>query len=85
LTILIVFGNEYSFLESELNKINKKFKNIEFIEFSKDMENLIDRVKILLPKYKNLTILLNIDMALPNEISKKLTQLKYDGVKFHNY
>jgi lipopolysaccharide/colanic/teichoic acid biosynthesis glycosyltransferase len=78
---MIVLGDEYQFLESEIAVLEKNFKRIDYI--SLDTESIEKEIQNILSKTEKKVILLNSSI---NPINKNLvsflTNLELEGTKF---
>ncbi|WP_241468803.1 hypothetical protein [Campylobacter sputorum] len=77
---MIIIGNKYKFNDIELKKLNKKFKNIKFLDYNCSRENSIltrKKIKNLLQEgyYKYLVI--NSDCNIDKKMIKFLTLVQF--------
>ncbi|MSN96761.1 sugar transferase [Campylobacter sp. FMV-PI01] len=77
---MIILGNKYKFNEIELNKLNKKFKNLKILEYNENKKSYISArqdIKNLLSNgcYKYLVI--NSDQNINNRMIKFITLLGF--------
>ena len=80
---MIVLGDKYKFNEIELNKLKKKFKNIEFLEYDGSRKSSVlirKKIKELLKKDYYKYLVLNTDFTLDSKIIRFLTLLQF---KYH--
>lgn len=80
---MIVLGDKYKFNEIELNKLKKKFKNIEFLEYDGSRKSSVlirKKIKELLKKDYYKYLVLNTDFTLDSKTVRFLTLLQF---KYH--
>ena len=80
---MIVIGDKYKFNEIELNKLKKKFKNIEFLEYDGSRKSSVlirKKIKELLKQDFYKYLVLNTDFTLDSKIIRFLTLLQF---KYH--
>lgn len=75
---MIILGNKYKFNEIELKKLNRKFKNLEFLEYNNQNSVLTRKnIKGILKKDHHKYIVLNTDMNLDPKMVRFLTLLQF--------
>ena len=77
---MIVLGNKYKFNEIELNKLRKKFKDIEFLEYDGSRKSSVlirKKIKELLKKNYHKYLVLNTSFNIDPKMVKFLTLLQF--------
>ena len=77
---MLILGEKYRFTKSELNKLEKKFQNIDFTIYKdKDVDSVTKDIESFLRKDRFSVIVINTKAKVDDKIVKYLTNLKYDN------
>lgn len=79
---MLILGDKYKFTKLELERLNKKFNNIDvIIDTDKSTKNIIEEIEFNLNKTKNSynIFLLNTKKKTSHKIIKYITKLKYQS------
>ena len=75
---MLILGQKYKFTALELERLNKRFKDIQIIIYKdKDPQDVISQVELSLSKSLVQVIVLNTKVQVDEKIIKYLTNLKY--------
>ncbi len=80
---MIVLGDRYKFVPTEIEKLKKRFKNTEFIKYNDQYpEKIIEFFEEKIVKNECELIILNTRDKINDELLKYLTNLELKGVNF---
>jgi len=80
---MLVFGNRYTFIESEISLMKKKFKNINFINYKDHSEEgTLEYLQKLIKETNASFIILNTKAKVPNSLIAFLTKLELEGISY---
>ena len=81
---MLILGEKYTFRKLELERLGKKFHQINFIRYKdEDEDKVIKEIESLLLKNKLTLVVLNTKAKVDDKIIKYLTTLKFDA-RFRN-
>lgn len=76
---MLVLGEKYTFTELELERLDKKFKHIEYMPYKdEDPDRIIENIGRVLDTDNYTIVLLNTQARVDNKIIKFLTHIKFD-------
>ena len=76
---MLILGRKYTFTQLELNRLNKKFKNITLIKYSKkSQEEVLSELESAVHQNNFSLLVLNTKAKVGDEIIKYLTKLQFE-------
>ena len=80
---MIILGDRYTFIESEVSLMKKKFEKLNFIHYKNNTElETIQILESLIKENKNILIVLNTKAKVPNSLISFLTKQEPRGVQY---
>lgn len=75
---MLILGRKYKFTQLELNRLNKKFKNITTLRYTKrTQEDVLNEIKVSVSETDFDIIVLNTKVKVGDDIIKYLTNLQF--------
>ena len=80
---MIILGERYTFIESEISVMEKKFGKLNFVHYENNTESeTIATLEALIKVNKNTLIVLNTKAKVPNALISFLTKLEHSGIEY---